>query len=90
MNHPVNRKNVRKTNEQRKEMNNDKLCFVLASLSKASMKQKKKREAKKAKKQENAEAGDVNNEEKVSAGIAIVLTGDVEKDKKIKNLKKVC
>lgn len=59
--------------------------------SKAALKQKRKREAKKAKKQENAEGDiqDATEMEKPCSGIIVTLTGDVEKDKKIKNLKKV-
>ncbi|XP_044266198.1 eukaryotic translation initiation factor 2A [Tribolium madens] len=57
------------------------------SQSKASLKQKKKREAKKAKK---LEAGEDNREVSapVVSSVQINLTGDPEKDKKLKNIKK--
>ena len=52
--------------------------------SKAAIKQKKKRENKKARKQEN----EPNTNALVTSNVSVVLTGDEEKDKKIKNLKK--
>lgn len=57
------------------------------SPSKASLKQKKKREAKKAKKLEgdNQESAQIP----IVSSVEIKLTGDVEKDKKLKALKKV-
>lgn len=59
--------------------------------SKAALKQKKKREAKKAKKQEEAESPDAsaNAAAPVVSSVKVNLTGDPEKDKKIKNLKRV-
>lgn len=66
--------------------------FILA-ISKATMKQKKKREARKAKKNETNSEGHSDNDGegdvKPKPGIIVNLTGDPEKDKKIKNLKKV-
>lgn len=58
-----------------------------APLSKASIKQKKKREAKKAKKAEGNEK-EANTTPFVSS-IKINLTGDPEIDKKLKTIKKV-
>lgn len=51
--------------------------------SKAAIKQKKKREAKKAKQQDETE-----KEPPVVSNVEIKLTGDLETDKKIKNIKK--
>lgn len=59
------------------------------------MKQKKKREAKKAKKLEEGcgyssdyEANEANDT-KPKSNIVVTMTGDPEKDKKIKNIKRV-
>lgn len=57
--------------------------------SKAALKQKKKREARKAKKQEEGDESPVNNAPAVVSNVKVTLTGDPEKDKKIKNIKKV-
>ncbi|CAG9854846.1 unnamed protein product [Phyllotreta striolata] len=54
------------------------------ALSKASLKQKKKREAKKAKKQD----GEEDKGPSVVSSVSITLTGDPEVDKKLKNIKK--
>lgn len=59
-----------------------------AAPSKAALKQRKKRAAKKARKEE--EDGEVNKETKtVTSSVQITLTGDADKDNKIKNIKKV-
>lgn len=66
--------------------------YFISAPSKTALKQKKKREAKKAKKQEEGcgyHSDYETNENKVKSNIEITLTGDPEKDKKIKNIKKV-
>lgn len=55
--------------------------------SKAALKQKKKREARKARKAE--EGSDDQDHSPTVATVKVDLTGDPEKDKKIKNIKKV-
>ncbi|KAJ3655179.1 hypothetical protein Zmor_014316 [Zophobas morio] len=57
------------------------------SQSKASIKQKKKRDAKKAKKLEGEDNKEASAPAVVSS-VQIALTGDPEKDKKLKNIKK--
>lgn len=59
--------------------------------SKAALKQKKKREARKAKKQEDGDSPEspVKNGPPVVSNVKVTLTGDAEKDKKIRNIKKV-
>lgn len=59
--------------------------------SKAALKQKKKREAKKAKKQEEADSASspLKDALPVVSNVKINLTGNPEKDKKIKNIQKV-
>ncbi|GLV37944.1 eukaryotic translation initiation factor 2A [Carabus blaptoides fortunei] len=61
------------------------------NVSKAALKQKKKREAKKNKKQETTDH-DVQNKnittDKTPSNVNVTLTGNPEKDKKIKNIKK--
>jgi translation initiation factor 2A len=58
------------------------------SQSKASLKQKKKREAKKAKKLEEGDDSKEISGPTVVSAVQINLTGDPEKDKKLKNIKK--
>lgn len=62
-------------------------------MSKTAMKQKKKRDARKAKKLEEGcgytSDYDAEVESKSKSNIVVTLTGDLEKDKKIKNIKKV-
>lgn len=60
--------------------------------SKAAMKQKKRREAKKAKKleEDGSPESPVKDSAPVVSTVKVGLTGDIEKDKKIKNIKKVC
>ncbi|KAF5307014.1 hypothetical protein FQR65_LT18486 [Abscondita terminalis] len=53
--------------------------------SKAAIKQKKKRENKKAR---NQEEKDMTVNPPITSNVTVVLTGDEEKDKKIKNIKK--
>lgn len=72
------------------------IFFSISAPSKAAMKQKKKREAKKAKKLEEGcgytqsnEDEDTESKTTVKSNIEVALTGDVEKDKKIKNIKRV-
>lgn len=61
-----------------------------ATPSKAALKQKKKRENRKARKQEGEEVATTNNPlPSALSSVQVVLTGDPEKDKKIKNIKKV-
>lgn len=66
--------------------------LILVNVSKAALKQKKKRQAKKIKKQETADDVQDKNEptNKVVSNVNVTLTGNPEKDKKIKNIKKVC
>lgn len=54
--------------------------------SKATLKQRKKREARKARKEE--EGTNDNNKPTATSNVQVLLTGDLEKDKKIKNIKK--
>lgn len=61
-----------------------------SAVSKNALKQRKKREAKKARKDEE-KTDDKTEDSKPQAiisSVQVVLTGDVEKDKKIKNIKK--
>lgn len=59
------------------------------AVSKAALKQRKKREAKKTRKQEENSPNSPIKEAPVVSNVQISLTGDPEKDKKIKNIKKV-
>ncbi|KAK4880100.1 hypothetical protein RN001_008246 [Aquatica leii] len=56
-----------------------------AKPSKAALKQKKKRENKKAR---NLEEKETSTNPPITSNVTVVLTGDEEKDKKIKNIKK--
>ncbi|KAF5287562.1 hypothetical protein FQA39_LY15891 [Lamprigera yunnana] len=59
-----------------------------STASKSILKQKKKRENKKAKKQEEKESTETTPDTPVTSTVRVILTGDDEKDKKIKNIKK--